>query len=184
MKFQFRKHQLSGIYLTIFFLVFACQQKHQTPTFAQVLTYKQHLVSINKLVVEHLADSIRRENELKRMNLKQSKTGLWYKIYHVGKGDSAKSNLVATLSYRVYLFNGKLCYSTDTSGPKNIVIGRSGMETGLEEGILLMRVGDSAQFILPPHLAHGLLGDQKKIPRMAIITYNVILQGIQKLEDE
>jgi FKBP-type peptidyl-prolyl cis-trans isomerase len=47
-----------------------------------------------------------------------------------------------------------------------------------------MRVGDSAFFVLPPHLAHGLIGDQKKIPRMAIISYNVILQGLQKQEEE
>jgi FKBP-type peptidyl-prolyl cis-trans isomerase FkpA len=44
----------------------------------------------------------------------------------------------------------------------------------------MMKVGDSAIFVLPPHLAHGLLGDQKKIPRMAIISYQVVLQGVQK----
>jgi len=161
----------------------SCKQKHKKPSNAEVAAYQEHLVSINKLIVEHLSDSIKKSNEQKHWGLLKSKTGLWYKVFHVGKGDSAKANQVATISYRVSLFNGKLCYSTDSVGPKNIVIGRSGMEAGLEEGLLMMKVGDSAMFVLPPHLAHGLLGDQKKIPRMAIISYKVVLQGIQKQED-
>jgi len=162
----------------------SCSQNRKKPTLTEVLTYKEHLVTINKLIVEHIADSIKKQNERHNWGLVKSRTGLWYKIYHVGKGDSAKVNLVASLSYRLRLFDGRMCYNTDTTGPKNIVIGRSGMETGLEEGLLLMRVGDSALLVLPPHLAHGLIGDQKKIPRMAIISYTVILQGLQKQEDE
>ena len=137
----------------------------------------------NKILVKHIADSIKKTNKTKHLGMTQSKTGLWFKIFHVGKGDSVKMNQIATISYTVRLLNGKLCYSTDTTGPKNIMIGRSGMETGLEEGLLLMKVGDSAHLILPPHLAHGLVGDNKKIPRMSIISYSVILQAVQKQEE-
>jgi FKBP-type peptidyl-prolyl cis-trans isomerase FkpA len=176
------KHLLFFCFVILFLIVSisSCKQKHKKPSNAEVAAYQEHLVSINKLVVEHLSDSIKKSNEHKHLGLSKSKTGLWYKVFHVGKGDSAKANQVATISYSVRLFNGKLCYSTDSTGPKNIVIGRSGMETGLEEGLLMMKVGDSAIFVLPPHLAHGLLGDQKKIPRMAIISYQVVLQGVQK----
>jgi len=177
------KHTLLYIMSLIFLVFVSCKQKTKKPSNAEVAAYQQHLVEINKLVVEHIADSIKKTNEQNHLGLTKSKTGLWYKIYHVGRGDSVKLNQIATISYKVYLFNGKLCYSTDSAGPKNIVVGRSGMESGLEEALLLLRVGDSAHFVLPPHLAHGLLGDQKKIPRMAIISYNIILQGIQKQED-
>ena len=162
----------------------ACKQKRKKPTNAEVMAYQQHLVGINHLVVKYFADSIRNVNEKKHWGLCQSRTGLWYKIYHVGKGDSARLNKVATITFQVRLFDGRLCYSTDTIGPKNIIIGRSGMESGLEEGLQYMRVGDSAMFVLPPHLAHGLIGDQKKIPRMAIISYKIILQGLQSQTEE
>ena len=177
------RYYLSLLFAVAFLSCHSCKQKRKKPSNAEVAAYQEHLLAINKIVVEHLADSIKKTNEQKHLGLSMSKTGLWYKIYHVGKGDSAKSNQVATISFDVRLFNGKHCYTTDSTGPKNIVIGRSGLESGLEEGLQLMRVGDSALLVLPPHLAHGLLGDQKKIPRMAIITYNVILQAIQKQDE-
>ena len=54
-----------------------------------------------------------------------------------------------------------------------------GVESGLEEGILLMKTGGKAKFILPPHLAYGLPGDGKKIPARAILVYDVELLSIQ-----
>ena len=175
---------MKHIYIILFLLsLWGCNQKRQKPTAKQVVEYQKHLISINQIIVQHIADSIRKLNETKKWGMTQSKTGLWFKMYHVGTGDSARLQNIATISYQVRLLDGKLCYSTDTTGPKNIIIGRSDMESGVEEGLRMMRVGDSAHFILPPHLAHGLVGDQKKIPRMAIISYTIILQGIQKEED-
>jgi len=175
---------MNKIFIVLILLAtIACNQKRKKPTMAQVAAYQEHLVSINQIMVKHISDSIKEINETNHWGMTQSKTGLWFKIYHVGKGDSVKINQFATISYNLRLLNGKLCYSTDTTGPKNIMIGRSGMEAGLEEGLLKMKVGDSAHLILPPHLAHGLVGDSKKIPRMAIISYSVILQGIQKQDE-
>jgi FKBP-type peptidyl-prolyl cis-trans isomerase len=53
------------------------------------------------------------------------------------------------------------------------------VESGLEEGILLLREGDKAKFILPPHLAHGLLGDDNKIPARSIIVYDLELLSLE-----
>ena len=54
-------------------------------------------------------------------------------------------------------------------------IGQGGVESGLEEAVLLMSVGDKGRFIMPPHLAHGLLGDNNKIPPRSIIVYQAEL---------
>jgi FKBP-type peptidyl-prolyl cis-trans isomerase len=43
----------------------------------------------------------------------------------------------------------------------------------LEEGILLLKKGSKATFIMPPHLAHGLLGDDDRIPSRAILRYEI-----------
>jgi FKBP-type peptidyl-prolyl cis-trans isomerase len=60
------------------------------------------------------------------------------------------------------------------------VLGHSTEESGLEQGILMMQEGDKARFILPPHLAHGLLGDENMIPARSIIVYEVELLDISE----
>jgi FKBP-type peptidyl-prolyl cis-trans isomerase len=75
----------------------------------------------------------------------------------------------------VSLLDGTECYNSDREGPKIFTIGRGGVESGLEEGILLMKEGSRAKFIMPPYLAHGLPGDGKRIPARAIIVYDVEL---------
>jgi len=58
-------------------------------------------------------------------------------------------------------------------------LGSGNVESGLEEGVLLMRVGDKALMLMPPHLAHGLTGDGDCIQRRAIILYDIELVSIE-----
>ena len=64
---------------------------------------------------------------------------------------------------------------SNSRGTKSFKIGQGGVEKGLEIGILKMREGDKAKFIMPPNLAWGLIGDEKKIPARSIIIYDVEL---------
>lgn len=139
---------------------------------------KESLIKANKGLVS--LDKERIEAFVKRHNwdMETSKTGLWYQIYEHGTGDSAQSGKVATLNYEVSLLDGTLCYTSDSIGPKRFLIGQGGVESGLEEAILMMRVGDKARFVMPPHLAHGLIGDEDKIPARATIVYKVDLLNL------
>jgi FKBP-type peptidyl-prolyl cis-trans isomerase len=47
------------------------------------------------------------------------------------------------------------------------------VESGLHEGIKYMKKGEKARLILPPHLAHGLIGDMNKIPMNATLIYDI-----------
>ena len=89
--------------------------------------------------------------------------------------------MVATINYSISLLDGTECYNSDDSGPRQFKIGQGGVESGLEEGILFMHEGDKARFIMPPHLAHGLLGDNHKIPARAIIIYEVELIKLDEI---
>jgi len=64
-------------------------------------------------------------------------------------------------------------FDSISTGLKKFIIGKGQAENGLEEALLMMKYGDKARLILPPHLAFGLLGDDKKIPRRAIIVYEI-----------
>ena len=56
---------------------------------------------------------------------------------------------------------------------KVFLVGQGGVESGLEEGVLLLKQGSKATFLMPPHLAHGLVGDDDRIPARAILKYKV-----------
>jgi FKBP-type peptidyl-prolyl cis-trans isomerase len=133
------------------------------------------LIKINKYLVDKDADQIRGFVRRRNWNMKTTQTGLWYMIERKGTGEAAHTGMIATINYTVSLLDGTICYSSDKPGPKKFRIGKGGVERGLEEGILLLHKGDKAVFILPPHLAFGLTGDDNKIPPRSIIVYEVEL---------
>lgn len=136
------------------------------------------LVRINKYLVGKDADVIRAYLKRRNWNMNTSGTGLWYEIYQKGDGPAAQTGKNASIRYKVWLLDGTLCYSSDSLGLKKFRIGKGGVEKGLEEGILMLHVGDKARFIMPPHLAEGLVGDQDRIPPRSIILYEVELVQI------
>ena len=75
--------------------------------------------------------------------------------------------------------DGRVCYSSDSLGPKEFVVGADNVETGLHEGIQYLHVGDRATLILPSHLAHGLIGDESKIPPKASVIYELELLSVK-----
>jgi len=136
---------------------------------------KEPLLRANKKAIltedQQIKDFILRNS----WNVKETGTGLRYRIFESGSGKQAEVGKIATIIYEVSLLNGESIYSSDESGYKEFEIGRGGVESGIEEGILLMRVGDRAKFIIPSHLAFGLLGDQKKISTKTTLVYDVKL---------
>ena len=152
----------------IFF--FSCKSTPEEQKPENPFGEKETLIKVNKYFVEKDAEII--ESYVKRRNwqMEVTESGLWYMIYEKGYGPKATIGKVATIEYSITLLDGTVCYDSGNSGPKRFTIGRGGVEAGLEEGILMLRTGDKARFILPPHLAYGLLGDEEKIlPRSAIV---------------
>jgi FKBP-type peptidyl-prolyl cis-trans isomerase FkpA len=111
-------------------------------------------------------------------NMTETETGLWYGIISEGSGELAVQGKVATINYTLSLLDGKLCYSSQESGPKQFLIGKGNVESGLEQGILYLKQGSKARLILPPYLGYGLPGDGKKIPARATLVYEIELLSI------
>ena len=86
---------------------------------------------------------------------------------------------MVTLAYDVSLLDGTHCYGSDSLGFKQFRVGQGGVESGLEEGILMLNKGSKAIFIMPPHLAHGLTGDGDQIPARSVIVYHVELIKVE-----
>jgi len=157
-----------------------CKQSYSpAPAKNQNQEKSKKLIEMNRALVRK--DRLRIEGYVSRNNLdmKETGTGLWYSILRNGNGEKVKSGVRVNLDFSVSLLDGHECYNSQKEGIKTFVVGQGGVESGLEEGILLMHIGDKAKFIMPPHLAYGLTGDANKIPARAIIIYDVELLSIQ-----
>ena len=77
------------------------------------------------------------------------------------------------------LLNGTPCYEITDQQPKTITIGKGGVESGVEQGLQVMRSGSEGILIIPPHLGHGNFGDRDKIPGNTVIIYYVKVLEVQ-----
>jgi FKBP-type peptidyl-prolyl cis-trans isomerase FkpA len=142
------------------------------------------LVNINKFLIQKDVETIKAFIQRNHWNMKKTESGLWYEIYKQGKGLQAAKGLIAILKFKAELLDGTYCYSSDSLGYKQFVIGAGKVESGLDEGVLKMKQGDAARFILLPHLAFGLIGDNNKVPARAILVYDVELIKLEYTKEK
>lgn len=141
---------------------------------------RKSLKEINKFLVQK--DEERIQNFIKRRDWDMQKTGygLWYDIYKDEEGTTAEEGDYVMVDYEIRLLDGTLCYTSDSSGAKVFRIGETEEVTGLHEALKLLSQGDKARLIVPPHLAHGLLGDSERIPARAILVYDLIVRKVSQ----
>ena len=171
------------LHFSFFILLLSCRRYNtQQPTQGSTGFERQKqeiLMRVNQQLVEEDAQEIEAYAARKGWQLTTTESGLWYMIYKNGQGQKATTGKIATLEYTLSLIDSTVCYSSEQLGRKEFRLGQGGVESGLEEGVLLMRIGDKARMIMPPHLAHGLTGDGFCIPRRAIIQYDVELVDLR-----
>lgn len=173
---------MKGVYYLIgavfIFSLFACNDNaNQTHKEVNIKSkeFQDKLIEANKIYVKQESDEIDQYAKHKGWNMHTTGTGLRYMITHHGGGDSVKATQLVKVNYKIFLMDGSLCYSSDSLGPKEFVVGADNVESGLHEGVQYLQVGDKATFILPSHLAHGLIGDENKIPPKASVIYELEL---------
>ncbi len=164
------------LFSAIFFLLSSCRENNEKKPSSTVSDAKKKLEQINKVLVDKDKETIEayiKRNKLEGMQ--ENETGLFYLVWGESKGPKVKTGSVVVLNFKVSLLDGTECYSSANDKPKEFLVGQGGVESGLEMGVLLMSEGQKGKFILPPHLGYGLLGDNDKIPPLAILIYDVEL---------
>jgi FKBP-type peptidyl-prolyl cis-trans isomerase len=156
-------------------LFFSCSGSPENQTEKKEVSSLKSLEKANRYLVRTEAEDI--ENYIRRhgWTMEETGTGLRFEIYKKGNGEQAEKGRFAILNYKTWLINGNLIYSSDELGQKEFKIGKGGVESGLEEAMLMMHVGDKARLVIPSHLAFGLLGDNNKIPPRSIVVYDIEL---------
>ncbi|MFW6248648.1 MAG: FKBP-type peptidyl-prolyl cis-trans isomerase [Bacteroidota bacterium] len=167
------------ILIALVFLI-GCKQKDPQKTQQKKVFTEQEYIKANRYMVNEHKEIIQRFVERKNWDMHTTGSGLWYMIYENGTGDKVDKETMVQVDYELKLLDGTVCYSTKTTGPQWFTIGKGRAEPGLEEGVLMLREGAKARFILPPHLAHGLPGDLKKIPPYSIVLYETEILDVKK----
>ncbi len=166
--------------IILFFVISSCDQTDTTnqPFYNDNKQIGDTLIKANRFLLERDKEQIQSYADRYSWKMQNSESGLWYEIYKKTNNQKVESGNIIKFNYSIELLDGTLCYSSDSVGAESIKIGQSGKESGLEEGLLMMRIGEKAHFILPPHIAHGLIGNMDKIPHRSTIVYHVEILDI------
>ena len=135
---------------------------------------KDQFVKANKQLVQKEIDEMDYYVKTHKMPFVSTTSGIRYYVYKPSaKGDSIKDGDEIVMNFKVSLLDGTECYSSKTEGKKTFIVGNEDIESGIHRGIKYLKHGDKALLLIPSHLAHGLLGDFKKIPPQMPIIYDV-----------
>jgi FKBP-type peptidyl-prolyl cis-trans isomerase len=162
-----------GIAICSLFVTVSCKEKQPKVSEEEFIATEKKMIEVNRIMLSKDKRRIEGYIEREQLDMHESPTGLWYSVQNPESGELIKPEMNVSLEYSVGLLDGMICYSSEKDGIKSFRVGRGGVESGLEEGILMMKAGGTAKFILPPHLAYGLPGDGACIPARAIIVYDI-----------
>ena len=119
------------------------------------------MADLNRYMVRKDRERIQNYIERKNLRMTETQTGFWYQILKEGEGETFREKDKIILDYECSLLDGTRCYSSKELGPKELILGKSEIEAGLNEGLRLLKPGSEAIFIIPPFLAYGLIGDRE-----------------------
>ena len=186
------KHILQSVIILISILIglVSCkndqnEEPEQTalPYSVVKLQHRQELLDWNKEIVEIDHTVIEKFIERRKWNMEISGSGLYYQIYQETDGAPAINDKVAEISYSTMLLNGTVIYTAEEYGNRFLHLGHNQEEIGLNEGLMMMKVGEKARFILPPHLAFGVPGDGYLVAPYTILVYDIELLALEEKLD-
>lgn len=155
---------------TILFSLGCCTTKPQQKEISKQ-EIQQPMMDVNRQLIKQESERI--NGYIERHGYKAEATGtglrmIWLRK-NTGEGKRPVEGDVATVKYKIELLDGTLCYSSDEKGARSFKVAADNVESGLHEGIQLMQAGEKAILIMPPHLAHGISGDDNKIPPLSTL---------------
>jgi FKBP-type peptidyl-prolyl cis-trans isomerase len=173
-----------NIYFSLIFVffLFFCRCKSEAPARDQSgqdmeanrEQIKKQFITANQQLMQKENDEMDYYAISHKMTFVRTSSGIRYYVYKPSAaGDSIRDSSRVTIAFKVYLLDGTLCYSSDIEGKKTFVIGQEDIESGIHKGLQYLKRGDKAILLIPSPLAHGLLGDFKKIPPQMPIVYDV-----------
>ena len=159
--------------LCLAILLAGCKPPVQEVQEVQEDPYREQFVKTNQYMQRRHQDQIEAFLERVAWEAKQTSTGLWIVHDTIGAGPEIRDGDFVSFSFSAQLLDGTPAYESTPKNPKQIIIGKSDIESGVTEGLMLMKNGGRAILLIPPHLAHGNFGDRDKIPGNSVLIYKI-----------
>jgi len=184
-KFTYRNIAFSLLCIVQCTFYISCADKPKDkPIVINYAKLKEDIIQVNKPAVVMENDEINAYVKAHNYNMQITGTGLRYLfIKENPKEKKVENGNRIKVNYKVSLLDGNICYTSDKKSPKEFTVGSvyvgEVVESGIHEGVQLMHLHDKAIFILPAHLAFGLIGDRDKVPPKAAVVYEVELISVE-----
>jgi len=162
----------------LFGLFMACGGDGRVPAQQRAMPSADDLLKENRNAVKLEDHDIDLFAERSGMQLTPTGRGVRYHLLRDVEGPNAMTGQWAKVNYRLELINGDSAYATVAGKPESFLIDRDNVESGLHEAIQLMSPGDSALVVIPSYRAHGLSGDQDRIPMRSTLVYRIGLVAV------
>ena len=108
--------------------------------------------------------------------LKETPSGLYYKITKEGTGATPEKGAQVAVHYKGILVDGTVFDSSyQRDEPIQFTVGIGQVIPGWDEGILLLTKGAGARLVIPSHLAYGTQGAGGVIPPDATLIFDIEL---------
>lgn len=160
---------------SVLIALFGCEQTPETPKKTPNWSKEQSSEMNKELAVEEDIDIRLYLGQHSEYKPQLTGSGLRFIPILAGTGDLAQPGQDAKVQYKVSLLDGTIVYQTASDELDVFRVDKSNIESGIQEGIKKMHLGEKAKLIIPSHLAHGLIGDLDKIPPLTPIIVDIEL---------
>ncbi len=110
----------------------------------------------------------------------ETASGLRYQMIQTGNGKQAYKGAKVSVHYKGQLTNGMVFdESYKRKQPIDFTVGIGQVIEGWDEGILLLKEGDKARFVIPSNLGYGSRGAGGVIPPNATLIFDVELMKVK-----
>ena len=133
------------------------------------ISVKEQLANANKLVAQNEETAIEKYISRRNWSVRKMSNGIRIWEYEEGKGKKVDYNDEITIKYRLEAINGHLIYDETV----DFHVGTQEVQIGLDQALRELKIGSKAKIIIPSHLGYGLVGDGNRIPKMAVLIYDL-----------
>lgn len=164
--------------LLMVFLLLSCDPPIQEQQVPQEDPYREQFIKTNRYMQRRHRDQIAAFVERVGWDAQETASGLWIVMEKSGNGPTISENDIVTCTFNSTLLDGTPCYEATSQNPKQIIVGKGNVESGVEEGLKHLSQGSRAIFLIPPYLAHGNFGDRNKIPGNSVLIYRIEVKEV------
>lgn len=179
---NFKIHMKNNIlFFSLIVLFITCTTPQpRKPVIRKTSTFLKESIERNKIInkIEEAAfnDLMAQDSTYEYLN---SDNGFWY--YYVKK-DSLNDKFpvkgdVLSYTYEIKDINKKVLYTKEELGLRTYKVDQQELISGLQDGLKLMKVGETVTFLFPSHKAYGYAGYDKINSGQPLI-YTVTLEKI------